>query len=92
MNEMSHRILLEGQPNSRDPGGYRTTDDRAVKWGEDYLLSNELRRDEIGGQLERIRNAAAERQGVSAEELDMTNVERHRDQLLEPVASSSWPA
>jgi len=42
---------------------------------EDYLLSNELRHEEIGRQLEKVRRAAADRQGVPLEDVDMTNVE-----------------
>lgn len=41
----------------------------------DYLLSNEYRREEIGKQLDRVRRTAAESQGISPEDVDMTNVE-----------------
>jgi protein-tyrosine phosphatase len=34
--ERSQHVLLEGQPNFRDLGGYRTADGRTVKWGEVY--------------------------------------------------------
>jgi protein-tyrosine phosphatase len=42
---------------------------------EDYLLSNELRREEIDRQLAKVRQVAADRQGVPPDEVDMTNVE-----------------
>jgi protein-tyrosine phosphatase len=42
---------------------------------EDYLLSNELRRGEIDRQLEKVRRVAADKQGMSIEDVDMTNVE-----------------
>ena len=34
------RPLVEGCPNLRDLGGYRTTDGRHVKWGRMYRSSN----------------------------------------------------
>jgi len=34
--ERSRHVPLEGQPNFRDLGGYRTADGRTVKWGEVY--------------------------------------------------------
>ena len=32
----ARHVPLEGQPNFRDLGGYRTTDGRMLKWGEVY--------------------------------------------------------
>ena len=42
---------------------------------EDYLLSNEYRREEIEAQLGRIRQMVARDKGVSPDQVDMTNVE-----------------
>lgn len=42
---------------------------------EDYLLSNEYRREEIDHELARIRGMVAEKKGVDPAEIDMTNVE-----------------
>ena len=42
---------------------------------EDYLLTNEYRREEVEETLGKIRAKAAETKGVSADEIDMTNVE-----------------
>jgi protein-tyrosine phosphatase len=42
---------------------------------EDYLLSNEYRKEEVEHELERIRQGAAKKLGVPPEEVDMTNVE-----------------
>jgi protein-tyrosine phosphatase len=42
---------------------------------EDYLLSNEYRREEIARELERIRSMVAGKQGVDPAEVDMANVE-----------------
>jgi len=42
---------------------------------EDYLLSNDFRREEIDRQLEKARQLAANRQGIPLEDVDMTNVE-----------------
>ena len=46
-------VVLDGQPNFRDVGGYETTDGRTVKWGEVYR-SGELPRlsDEDVAKLE----------------------------------------
>ncbi|UCE03285.1 MAG: tyrosine-protein phosphatase [Candidatus Latescibacterota bacterium] len=41
----------------------------------DYLLSNEYRDEEVEKQLRQVRKLAADKQGISPEELDMTNVE-----------------
>lgn len=42
---------------------------------EDYLLSNKYREEEIKKRLDYFRNAAAKKQGVSPEVVDMTNFE-----------------
>ena len=42
---------------------------------EDYLLSNEYRREEIEAELARIREKVASDRGIPLEEVDMTNVE-----------------
>jgi protein-tyrosine phosphatase len=42
---------------------------------EDYLLSNEYRREEIEAQLGRIRQMGARDKGVPPDQVDMTNVE-----------------
>lgn len=42
---------------------------------EDYLLSNEYRRDEAEAALARVRQLAAEAQGVPREDVDLTNAE-----------------
>lgn len=42
---------------------------------EDYLLSNEFRREEIEAQLERIRQQMASDRGIPPDDVDMTNVE-----------------
>lgn len=42
---------------------------------EDYLLTNEYRREEVEATLDKIRAKAAETKGVSPDEIDMTNVE-----------------
>ena len=41
---------------------------------EDYLLSNEYRRQEVERRLEGLRKAAAETLGLSPSEVDMTNI------------------
>jgi protein-tyrosine phosphatase len=41
--DLQRQIELEGQPNFRDLGGYKTTDGRTVKWGQIYR-SGELPR------------------------------------------------
>jgi len=48
-------VVLDGQPNFRDLGGYETTDGRTVKWGEVYR-SGELPRlnDEDVAKLEEM--------------------------------------
>jgi protein-tyrosine phosphatase len=40
----------------------------------DYLLSNEYRREEVQQRLAKLRQRAAERQGVDPEDVDMTNI------------------
>lgn len=42
---------------------------------EDYLLTNEYRAAEVPVTLEKIRQMAAEKKGLSPQEIDMTNVE-----------------
>ena len=42
---------------------------------EEYLLTNDYRAEEVEGTLIKIRQMAAERKGVSPEEIDMTNVD-----------------
>jgi protein-tyrosine phosphatase len=42
---------------------------------EDYLLTNEYRREEVEATLAKIRQMAAEKKGVAPEEVDMSNVE-----------------
>lgn len=42
---------------------------------EDYLLSNKYRHDEVGKRLGQLRQMAAEKRGVTAEQIDMTNME-----------------
>ena len=42
---------------------------------EDYLLSNDYRREEIEPRLEQLRKIAAENRGVAPEQVDMTNAE-----------------
>lgn len=42
---------------------------------EEYLLTNDYRAEEVEGTLVKIRQMAAERKGVSPEEIDMTNVD-----------------
>ena len=42
---------------------------------EDYLLTNEYRREEIEATLAKIRQMAAQKMGVPPEEVDMSNVE-----------------
>ena len=49
-NTAAHRdrhVTLEGQPNFRDLGGYKTTDGRTVRWGQVYR----------SGELPRLTNA-----------------------------------
>ena len=49
-----------------------------VSWDivrEDYLLSNRYRRDEVQRRLEQLRQMAAEKRGISPEQVDMTNME-----------------
>lgn len=41
---------------------------------EDYLLSNQYRKEEIARELARIRRAAAEKQGIPPDAVSMTNV------------------
>lgn len=49
------RPLVEGCPNLRDLGGYRTTDGRHVKWGRMYRSSNLGRLTDQGlGRLKRL--------------------------------------
>ena len=42
---------------------------------EDYLLSNEYRREEIEPRLEQLRKIAAANKGVAPEQVDVTNAE-----------------
>jgi protein-tyrosine phosphatase len=42
---------------------------------EDYLLSNEYRREVIDGQMEKARQRSAERQGIPPDEVDMISIE-----------------
>ena len=42
---------------------------------EDYLLTNEYRQEDVRNELARVRQMAAQKLGVSEEEVDMTNVE-----------------
>ena len=69
--------------------------------GEDYLLSNDYRREEIDEELRRIRQVTAERSGVPPAEVDMTNVEAFfvldgiyidgtLDRRLVPIPSSAF--
>ncbi|NCF69917.1 MAG: hypothetical protein GWP61_28565, partial [Chloroflexi bacterium] len=41
---------------------------------QDYLLSNQYRHDEVNRRLAQLRQMAAENQGVSLEQVDMTNM------------------
>lgn len=41
---------------------------------KDYLLSNEYRKHEIATRLEQLRQLAATNQGITAEQVDMTNI------------------
>ena len=42
---------------------------------DDYLLSNEYRKDEVQKRLKQLRELAAKQQNVSQDEVDMTNIE-----------------
>ena len=42
---------------------------------EEYLLTNEYRQEEVEAQLARIRQMAAEKQGIAPEDVDMSNVD-----------------
>ena len=41
---------------------------------KDYLLSNEYRKDEVQGRLNQLRDRAAKSQGISPQQVDMTNI------------------
>ena len=41
---------------------------------EDYLLSNDFRKEEVEQRLEQLRQLAAKNQGIAPEEVDMTNI------------------
>lgn len=51
---VQRHIALQGQPNFRDLGGYRTQDGRSVKWGEVYR----------SGELPRLTDADVEQLAV----------------------------
>ena len=48
-----------------------------VPWGtvrEDYLFSNKCRKQEVARRLKQLREQAAKKQGISPEQVDMSNI------------------
>lgn len=85
--ERERHVKLEGQPNFRDLGGYRTTDGRTVKWGLIYRagqLSGLTDKDLAVLQKLGIRTVVDLRGAAEAES-------RGKDRLPEGVRGVSYP-